>query len=68
MEQTDKRYLKAIAEANSLDDTNPLKLSLVLNYAVYKYEVEQNFEQAIDIANTAFYESLQLYQTLDAQD
>ena len=43
-----------MAEAEIIENTNPLKLSLALNYSTYKYEIEQNFEVAVEIANTAF--------------
>ena len=65
MEETDKRYLKAVAEAELIENTNPLKLALALNYSTYKYEIEQNFEVAVQIAYTAFTESLTLLQSLD---
>ena len=54
IEETNKRYLIAMAEAEIIENTNPLKLSLALNYSTYKYESEQNFEVAVEIANTAF--------------
>ena len=68
MTETDKRYEKAVGTAQILENTNQLKLSLLLNYACYKYEVEQNFEAAIDIASTAFNDALTLFQTLDPID
>lgn len=54
IEETNKRYLKAMAEAEIMENTSPLKLALSLNYSTYKYEIEQNFEAAVEIANTAF--------------
>lgn len=68
MQETDTRYMKAMAEAQGLEVTNPLKLALALNYATFKYEIEQNFEHAIEIASTAFNESLVLFQSLDGYD
>ena len=44
MKETDERYLKAMAEAEALEHTNPLKLILCLNYSCFKYEIEQNFD------------------------
>jgi len=43
-----------MAEAEIMENTSPLKLALSLNYSTYKYEIEQNFEAAVEIANTAF--------------
>ena len=40
MQETDTRYMKAMAESQGLEVTNPLKLALALNYAAYKYEIE----------------------------
>ena len=68
MQETDTRYMKAMAESQGLEVTNPLKLALALNYATYKYEIEQNFEHAIEIALTAFNESLLLFQSLDGRE
>ena len=65
MDETDKRYQQAVAEAETLEATSPLRLVISLNYSTYKYEVEQNFEAAIDIAHTAFVEAVLLFQSLD---
>ena len=65
IEETDRRYEKAMSEASPMDDTTPLKLALALNYSSFKYEIEQNFEQAVVIANSAFSDALQLFQSLD---
>ena len=60
--------MKAMSEANGLEVTNPLRLALSLNFATYKYETEQNFEQAIQIAETSFHDALALFQSLDHMD
>lgn len=39
MDETKKRYEKAYSEAESLDDTNPIKLALILNFSVFEYEI-----------------------------
>ena len=44
MDETDKRYEKAMTEAQTLDSSSPLKLALALNYSCYKYEIEQQFD------------------------
>ena len=57
-----------MAEAQAIESTNPLKLALSLNYACFKYESDMNFEHAVDIANTAFVDCLNLFQSLDGKD
>lgn len=61
MAETNQRYSTAISEAQGLETTSPLKLALVLNYACFKYEVEQNFEDAIEMTQTMFNEALMLF-------
>ena len=51
-----------------MDNTNPLKLALCLNYSAFKYENEQNFEDAIEIAKNGFFEALAQFQNLDGQE
>ena len=38
--ETEKRYLEAVKEAQSMETTHPLRLALMLNYAIFKYEIE----------------------------
>ena len=63
--ETEKRYLEAVKEAQSMETTHPLRLALMLNYATFKYEIEQNFTSAIEIAAEAFQESLAFFPGLE---
>ena len=66
--EIEKRYLEATDEATTLEPTHPLRLALSLNYAIFKYEIEQNFTAAIEIANKAFQEALTLFPSLEDAD
>ena len=68
MNETEQRYKEAMEEALALEATHPLRLALSLNYATFKYEIEQNFSGAIDIAALAFQEAQTLLPSLEALD
>ena len=57
-----------MTEAAPLEISSPLRLALCLNYSSYKYEVEQQFDQAHEIAQTAFIDALNVFQSLDGQE
>ena len=65
---TEKRYLEAVEEAKVLEETHPLRLSLHLNYSIFKYEIEQNFTGAIEIADRAFTEAMMMLPSLEDED
>ena len=62
------RYDEAVEEAKALEATHPLKLSLHLNYAILKYEIEQDFTASIRIAEKAFDDALLLLPSLEDVD
>ena len=48
-------YEDAIALAEEeLEEINPVRLGLILNYAVFKYEVEENLSEALNIVTQTY--------------
>ena len=62
------RYEEAVEEAKALEPTHPLKLGLHLNLAILKYEIEQDFTEAIKIAEKAFDDALLVLPSLEDTD
>jgi len=50
----DKHYKKAIDHASALPPTSPARLGLMLNYAVFHYDIRLAPLDAIRTANSAF--------------
>jgi hypothetical protein len=55
--------VSAWKEAQTLESTHPLRLALACNYSTFKHEVKEDFSGAIDIATSAFDESLKLFKS-----
>ena len=68
MSETEKRYLEATELSATLEPTHPLRLALSLNYAVFKYEIEQNFAAAVQIATLALNEAVTIFPSLEDAD
>lgn len=47
---------------------NPLRLGVILNTSVFYYEIKNNLDQAIKLANTAFLEANEALNTEDDFD
>ena len=67
IDETRNRYEKAMGEAESLEDTNPIKLALILNFSVFEYEIAQNFEAAIQKAQNGFEASVLKFKKMPAK-
>ena len=50
-------YDKAMDSASSLDSWNPIKLGLALNFSVFYFEVRDDKEEAIKLADKALKEA-----------
>ena len=57
-------YSTALSISNKIDPLNPIKLSLILNYAVFLYEVKHSQKKAILIAQTGFDNAMIQIETL----
>jgi len=76
-EQNGEAYVDAISEAlanyrygmelgqRHLEPTSPIFLSMVLNYSVFMYDMQNNVAEAIMIAETAFDGAVRNMQDLD---
>lgn len=48
--QANSTYQKAIKDAESINNSNPVKLGLSINYAVFMYKVLEKKQKAIEFA------------------
>ena len=68
VESASKGYQDAMACASELDETNPVRLGLVLNYSVFRYEVLCEPKKARDIASNAFRDALSKLDDLGPEE
>lgn len=55
---TKQIYINACEECDAFEPTNPLRLSLFLNYSVFLYQIAELVDDARLIAKRAFDEAL----------
>jgi len=60
-------YKQATNAAGSLAPTHPIRLGLALNFSVFKYEVQQQTEEACSLAKGAFDDAIAELDTLDEE-
>eukprot|EP00457_Paulinella_chromatophora_P007603 gb/GEZN01007627.1/.p1 GENE.gb/GEZN01007627.1/~~gb/GEZN01007627.1/.p1 ORF type:complete len:238 (-),score=49.13 gb/GEZN01007627.1/:773-1486(-) len=58
-------YSEAYKLAQTLDNTDPVRLGLVLNYSVCLFEILKNKKLALEIAKNAFDDAINRLDTLD---
>lgn len=53
-EKSEAAYQEAMEAAQDLPLTNPVRLGLALNFAIFQYDIKEDTAKACDVAKTAF--------------